>query len=132
MILDKYLMHNGTALHHHLCDPTWLSRMELSFFVRRYWIIIWICVALVLASWSLSSDKLELNCVIGMVDGFNLLKWSIATPYMTCSSPRYPVRYHSLVCSDNSFKIVWIRPICDKELYFIFRSDQSDGMCVYS
>ena len=35
-------------------------------------------VIVVLASWSLSSDKLECNCAEGMVDGFNLLKCTIS------------------------------------------------------
>ena len=40
----------------------------------------------------------------------------IATVYMTCSSPRCPVRSHSLVCSENPFSIVGIGPIPVKEL----------------
>ena len=37
-------------------------------------------------------------------------------PYATCSIPRCPFGYHSLVCSENHLFIVGIRPICDKEL----------------
>ena len=51
---------------------------------------------------------------------------------MTCSSPRRAVRYHYLVCSENSLLIVGIGPILNKELELIFRPDRSDRMCVYS
>ena len=50
----------------------------------------------------------------------------------TCSSPRCPVRSHSLVCSENSLLIVGIGPILNKELELIFRSVRSDRTCVYS
>ena len=50
----------------------------------------------------------------------------------TCSSPRCPVRSHSLVCSENSLSIVGIGPILNKDLELIFRSDRSDRMCIYS
>ena len=36
--------------------------------------------------------------------------------YVTCSSPRYPLRSHYLVCSENHLFIVRIWPIHDKEL----------------
>ena len=52
--------------------------------------------------------------------------------HMTCSSPRYPLRSHSLVCIENHLFIVGIGPILNKELGFIFRSDRSDRTCVYS
>ena len=45
---------------------------------------------------------------------------------MTCSSPRWAVRSHSLVCSENSLLIVGIGPILNKELKLIFRSDSSE------
>ena len=35
---------------------------------------------------------------------------------LTCSIPRCPLCYHSLVCSDNHLFIVGIGPIRDKEL----------------
>ena len=50
----------------------------------------------------------------------------------TCSSPRRDVCSHSLVCSENSLLIVGIRPILNKELEIIFRSDRSDRTYVYS
>ena len=50
----------------------------------------------------------------------------------TCSSPIRALRFHSLVCSKNSLLIVGIRPILNKELELIFRSDRSDRTCVYS
>ena len=50
----------------------------------------------------------------------------------TCSSPRCPLHSHSLVCIENRLFIVGIGPILNKELEFIFQSDQSDRMCVYS
>ena len=73
-------MYNNTDLRNHPYDPIWLSRIELSFFVIINWIRIRRFVAVVLASWSLSSDNWEWNCAIGIVDGFNLLKWSSVTP----------------------------------------------------
>ena len=36
--------------------------------------------------------------------------------HKTCSSPRRPVRSHSMVCIKNSLFIVGIGPIRDKEL----------------
>ena len=48
----------------------------------------------------------------------------------TCSSPRRPVRSHSLVGSENSLLIVGIGPILNKDLEHIFRSDCSDHTCV--
>ena len=42
--------------------------------------------------------------------------FSGATLSMTCSSPRRPLRSHSLVCSENHLFIVGIGPIRDKEL----------------
>ena len=48
--------------------------------VRINWRIIQRCVAVVLENLSLSLDKWKKNCSIGMVDGFNLLKCSSATP----------------------------------------------------
>ena len=36
--------------------------------------------------------------------------------HMTCSSPRHPLSYNSLVCSKNYLFIVGIGPIRDKEL----------------
>ena len=44
----------------------------------------------------------------------------------TCSSPRCPLRSHSLVCIENHLFIVGIGPILNKELELIFRSDRSD------
>ena len=46
------------------------------------------------------------------------------------SSPRRHIRSHSLVCIENYLFIVGIGPISDKELEFIFRSDQSYCTCV--
>ena len=43
----------------------------------------------------------------------------------TCSSQRCLLHSHSLVCTKNHLFILGIGPICDKELYFIFRSYQS-------
>ena len=59
----------------------------------------------------------------------NSIMWFL---YTTCSSPRCPVRSHSLVCSEKSLLIVGIGPILNKELELIFRSDCSDRTCVYS
>ena len=49
-------------------------------FVRSILRRIQICIAVMLASWSLSLDKLEWNCAISMVYGFNLLQFSSVTP----------------------------------------------------
>ena len=51
---------------------------------------------------------------------------------LTCSIPRFPLRYHSLVCIENCLFIVGIGPIINKEIKLIFRSDRSDRTCVYS
>ena len=40
--------------------------------------------------------------------------------FMTCSSPRCPIRSHSLVFSENSLLIVRIGPILNKELKLFF------------
>ena len=48
------------------------------------------------------------------------------------SSPRCHLQYHYLVCLENHLFIVGIEPIFNKELEFIFRSDFSDHMCVFS
>ena len=45
---------------------------------------------------------------------------------MTGSSPRCPLRSHSLVCIENHLFIVGIGPILNKELEFIYQSDRSD------
>ena len=50
----------------------------------------------------------------------------------TCSSPRCPLRSHSLVRIKNHLFIVVLEPILNKKLGFIFRSDCSDCTCVYS
>ena len=50
----------------------------------------------------------------------------------TCSSPRFPLRSHYMVCIKNHLFIVGIGPILNTELKFIFRSDRSDSTCVYS
>ena len=50
----------------------------------------------------------------------------------TCSSPRCPKRSHSLVCIKKNLFIKGVGPILNKEIEFIFRSDQSDRLCVYS
>ena len=52
--------------------------------------------------------------------------------HKTCSSPRCPLRSHSLVCIEKHLFIVGIRPILNKELKLIFRSDCSDRTYVYS
>ena len=57
---------------------------------------------------------------------------SVITGHYTCSSPRCPLRSHSLVCIKNHLFIVVIGPIINKELELIFRSDRSDRTCVYS
>ena len=51
---------------------------------------------------------------------------------MTGSSPRCPLRYHSLLCIENHLYIVGMRPILNKELEFIYRSNCSDHTSVYS
>ena len=50
----------------------------------------------------------------------------------TWYSPRYHLRYYSLVFIGNHLFIVGIGPILNRELEFIYRSDQSDRTCVYS
>ena len=50
----------------------------------------------------------EVIVVIGLLPLGGYLK--------TCSSPRSPLRSHSMVCSKNHLFIVGIGPICDKEL----------------
>ena len=52
--------------------------------------------------------------------------------HMTWSSPRCPLRSHYLVCIENHLFIIGIGPILNKELKFIFRSDCSDRICVYT
>ena len=52
--------------------------------------------------------------------------------YMTGSSPRCPLRSHSLVCIENQLFIVGIGPIINKELEFTYLSDRSDRKYVYS
>ena len=52
--------------------------------------------------------------------------------YMTGSSPRCPLRSHSLVCIKNQLFIVGIGPILNKELEFTYLSDRSDRKYVYS
>ena len=42
------------------------------------------------------------------------------------SSPRCPLRYHSLVCIKNYLFILRIGPILSKGLEFMYRSDCSD------
>ena len=50
----------------------------------------------------------------------------------TWYSPRCPLRSHSLLCIESRLFIVGIGPILNKELKFIFRSEFSDCMYVYS
>ena len=45
--------------------------------------------------------------------------WTIMCQ-QTFSSPRHPLRYHYLVCSENYLFIIGIGPIRDKYLIFIF------------
>ena len=52
--------------------------------------------------------------------------------YWTCSSPRCPLRSHSLVCTENNLFIVGIGPILNKKIELIFRSDRSDRTYVYT
>ena len=52
--------------------------------------------------------------------------------FMTWSSPRCHLRSYYLVCIEDHLFIVVIAPILNKKLEFIFRSDTSDRMCVYS
>ena len=53
-------------------------------------------------------------------------------PVVTGSSPRFPLRYHSMVCIKNHLFTVGIETILNKELEFIFRSNHSDRTNVYS
>ena len=53
-------------------------------------------------------------------------------PIMTGSSPRCPLRSHSLVCIKNHLFIVGIGKKINKELEFIFQYDRSDRTYVYS
>ena len=53
---------------------------EIICFGRINWRITQICVKVVVAYWKIPLDKLEWNFSIGMVDGFNFLKYSIPTP----------------------------------------------------
>ena len=62
---------------------------------------------------------------------FDLLIWSI-TRLWTGSSPRCPLRSHSLVCIENHLFIVGIGPIINKELEFIYQSYRSDRTYVYT
>ena len=55
-----------------------------------------------------------------------------ATTTETGSSPRFPLRSHSLVCTKNHLFFVGIGPILNKEIKFIYRSDESDRTYVYS
>ena len=48
----------------------------------------------------------------------------------TCSSPRRPLRSHSLICSEKYLFIAGIERIRDKEIEFIFRSHRSDCTCI--
>ena len=50
----------------------------------------------------------------------------------TGSSPRFRIQSHSLVCIKHYLFIVGIRPILNKELDFIYWSDCSDLMHIYS
>ena len=50
----------------------------------------------------------------------------------TCSSPRFPLPSHYLVCIENHLFIVGIGSILNKDLELIFQSDRSDRTCVYS
>ena len=54
------------------------------------------------------------------------------TSLKTGSSPRCPLRSHSLVCIENRLFLVGIGPILNKELEFNYRSDRSDRTYVYS
>ena len=67
----------------------------------------------------------------GLWVGFQEYKISPNVMYRTGSIPRCPLRYHSLVCIENSLFIVGIGPILSKALEFIYRSDRSDRMYVY-
>ena len=51
---------------------------------------------------------------------------------MTGSRPRCPLQYHSLVCIENHLFIVGIGQIFSKEHEFIYPSDCSDRVYVYS
>ena len=52
--------------------------------------------------------------------------------FLTGSSPRFPLRSHSLVCIKNHLFILGIGPILDKVLEFIYRSDHSDRILIVS
>ena len=64
------------------------------------------------------------------IDTEYIILWSHDTAYVlsqkTGSSPRCPLRSHSLVCIENHLFIIGIGPILNKELEFIYRSDCSD------
>ena len=47
------------------------------------------------------------------------------------SRPRFLLGSHSLLCIKNHLFIAGIGPTINKELKFIFRSDQYDRTCVY-
>ena len=49
-----------------------------------------------------------------------------------CICECFPLLFHSLVCTENNLFIVGIGPILNKELKFIFRSDNSDRTVAYS
>ena len=74
---------------------------------------------------------------IGCLDVFVHSNYTVKTVKLlvvigTLSSPRCPLRSHSLVCIENHLFIVGIGPILNKELEFTFRSDRSDRTCVNS
>ena len=65
----------------------------------------------------------------------HLVVWYLAyltVRLLTWSSPRCPLRSHSLLCAENNLFIIGKGLILNKEFGFIFRSDRSDRTCVYT
>ena len=117
-----YFTKYHSPIHHHQVRPQYIHTSNL---VRKLPQIIRLC-------------KGVLNRVPGTQSRVNYLKEIREKPQSmtdkcrtvrrlkTWSSPRYPVRSHSLVCIENHLFIVGIRPILNKELEFFSWSDRSD------
>ena len=56
------------------------------------------------------------NIIISNYTLCSLLPPQLKQISATCSSPIFPLRSHSLVCSKDNLFILGIGPICDKEL----------------
>ena len=65
---------------------------------------------------TITQEVLYRNSIIHLTPSIHLIISVINYLHYTCYIPRCPVCSHSLVCSENSFKIVGIGPIREKEL----------------